>query len=105
MSSNTPFAQPGDYPVGFHAAVANGAGLFYIRDLPWSTLHSAKRFRQLLALIRKAGPAHPLYQNASHRWTVRPEGNALTVSLNVPKAPRSLSISSMLVERGLSDGQ
>jgi hypothetical protein len=105
MSSNKPFAQPADYPIAFHAAIANGAGLLYNRDLPWSTLVAAKRFRQLLALIRAAGPAHPLHRNASHRWTVKPEGLALTVSINLPKAPRSLAVSALLIGRVTDGGQ
>jgi hypothetical protein len=99
MSGNRPFAQVSAYPAGFLAAIQNGGGVFYAADLPWTPTTSAKRFRQLLALLRKQ-PGHPACANAGHRWRVEVTAKALVTSMNqrgVPAAyPHGLLIEAAL---------
>lgn len=82
MTSNLQL--PADaYPQAFHAAIASGGAVLYAADLPWTPLTAAKRFRQLLALLRKQ-PGHRLYPQAKCRWRVEPSPRALVVTLQRP---------------------
>jgi hypothetical protein len=99
MTSNQPFPQVASYPAGFLSAVQNGGGVFYAAHLPWTPHTAAKRFRQLLALLRQS-PGHPAHANAAHRWRVEATPRALVTSMQqrgVPAAyPHALLIEAAL---------
>lgn len=99
MTSNRPLAGPDAYPAAFHSAVANGGAVLYAADLPWSPIMSAKRFRQFLALLRKAG--NP---NAKARWRVEPTGLALVLTMNRPATPATYPHAA-LIEAALQRAQ
>lgn len=99
MTSNSPFAQAASYPAGFITAIQNGGAVFYAGDLPWTPIMSAKRFRQLLALLRK-DPGHPAHVNAKHRWRVEATSRALVTSMKQSGVPAAYP-HAILVEAAL----
>ena len=76
-----PFPRPESYPPAFLRAVEAGAGVFPAGDIPWAPISAAKRFRQMLALLRKH-PAHPAYPNSKARWSVKPTRLGLEVHIS-----------------------
>jgi len=73
--------QPESYPIAFLRAIEAGAGVIAAGDMPWAPVSSARKFRHLLALLRKI-PGHRLYPNAKARWSVRPTALGLEVRLS-----------------------
>lgn len=101
MSSNKPFAAADAYPAAFLAAIQNGSGVIYAKDLPWSTIVSAKRFRQCITLVRR-DKLHPLSEVAAgSRWSVRPTPLALIISGRAIGAANPPMPSAVLIEQAL----
>lgn len=102
MTSNFPFPLDA-YPQAFHAAIASGGAVLYAADLPWTPITSAKRFRQLLALLRKQ-PHHPLHPNSKARWRVEPSPRALVVTLQKPEQ-RATRLGVALIDSAMGAGK
>jgi hypothetical protein len=99
MGANRTEASPEAYPAAFQAALRNGGAVLYARDLPWSPLSTAKRFRLYLALLR--APAyrnHPLHGVACGRWSTRIVGDGLVIS--GPKLPDGPDVGA-IIQRAL----
>ena len=86
------------YPMAFHSAVQSGGAVLYAGDLPWTPGSSARRFRQFLADLRKAGPHHPLYGMAKKRWRVQPFYSALAVTVSNYSKGETPSLSAALID-------
>lgn len=102
MGQNKTMASPEAYPSAFLSIIRDGAGILYVEDLPWTTISAAKRFRLLLALLKKS-PHHPLHRNAMQRWSVRYSSKALECTATIGKGTME-SLTGALIDRALKIG-
>lgn len=103
MGQNRTLPSPEAYPSAFLSVIANGAGVLYVEDLPWTTISAAKRFRLLLALL-KSLPQHPLHQMAMRRWSVHYSSRALECTATMGKGAIP-SLTGALIDRALHIGE
>lgn len=78
--SNRALVSPEAYPSSFLEAIEQGRAILLSENLLWTPISAAKRFRILLALLRRPEWSHHrLAPYAKGRWRVVPSARAVEI--------------------------